>query len=358
MSNHNMYELFIKPILFQFSPESAHKIATNVLNIFNKKFIFDYLEKSTTYKSEKLKFELLGLNFRNPLGLAAGFDKTGELYPLFSRLGFGYIEVGTVTAEEQAGNPKPRLFRYPKEKALINRMGFNNPGCEKVFTILQTQKRLLPRGINIGKTKVVPIEKTIDDYIKSFLKLSPISDYAVINISSPNTPGLRNFQEKDAFVKLISGIQKGIGGSFMIPTFIKLAPDLSNQSIEEILEVIDDLNLAGVILTNTIIDRNVISKYKNIETGGISGKPLEKRATEIIRLAYKKIRGKLPIIGVGGIDSPESALEKIQAGANLIQIYTGYIYKGPFLPYNILKFLDEFMEKNGVKNIQELVGSK
>jgi dihydroorotate dehydrogenase len=290
--------------------------------------------------------------------MAAGFDKTGELYPFLTKLGFGHVEIGTITGEEQSGNPKPRVFRYEKESALVNRMGFNNPGCDKAYDAILKQEKKIPRGINAGKTKLVLAENAVDDYVKTFKKLSSLGDYGVINISSPNTPGLRNFQEKDAFVNLVNGIKKGLGGKFLIPTFIKLAPDLGDSAVEELLDVILEVKLSGVILTNTTVDKKVITCYPSIEDGGISGVPVRKRATELIRIAYKKLQGRIPIIGVGGIDSGETALEKIQAGASLFQIYTGYIYKGPFLPALILEYLDKFMEKQGVKNISELVGTE
>ncbi|MCP5497194.1 MAG: quinone-dependent dihydroorotate dehydrogenase [Leptospiraceae bacterium] len=357
--NVNLYETFLKPIFFHFSPEKAHDFATLFLKTVDiLPMGFQVLEKITTYSSNRFKVNISGIDFPNPLGLAAGFDKTGELYPYFSKLGFGFLEVGTVTGEEQPGNPSPRLFRYPDENALVNRMGFNNPGCERVFQTLNIQKKTIPRGINIGKTKAIPLEKTVDDYVKSFQKLSKISDYGVINISSPNTPGLRGFQEKEAFLQLIQGIKQGLGGQFLIPTFVKLAPDLKDRDIEEILEIIIDLGVSGVVLTNTTIQKNLIKKYNSVEDGGISGEPLRNRSTEVIQLAYQKLQGRLPIIGVGGIDSGITALEKIIAGANLIQIYTGYIYKGPFLPYMILEYLDGFMVKNGIKNINELTGLK
>lgn len=353
-----IYEATLKQFFFRLNPENAHELSKNLLNLANSlPFVFPVLEKLTTYESPRLSVEIAGVQFKNPLGMAAGFDKTGDLYPFLARLGFGHVEVGTITGEGQPGNPKPRIFRYEKQSALVNRMGFNNPGADNAYLTISKQIKKIPRGINIGKTKLVPIEYAAQDYIKSFKKLSELGDYGVINISSPNTPGLRSFQEKDSFISLIKGIKQGLGGEFLIPTFIKLAPDLDDKAIEELLDIILDFRLAGVILTNTTIDKSVLSKYSKVEDGGISGIPIRNRSTEVIRLAYKKLKGRLPIIGVGGIDSGESALEKIQAGANLFQIYTGYIYKGPLLPFSILEYLDKFMEKEGVKNISELVGT-
>ncbi|MCB1158052.1 MAG: quinone-dependent dihydroorotate dehydrogenase [Leptospiraceae bacterium] len=358
MLRDQLYKKLIKPFFFRKDPETAHySMLKSLKTLSGVPFFIKLLSKSCTYKSERLHTELKGLHFSNPLGLAAGFDKTGELYPYLSRLGFGFIEVGTITGEKQDGNPLPRIFRYEEEFALINRMGFNNPGSEEAFHILNTQKKVIPRGINAGKTKVVALENALEDYLKTFKRLIPLSDYAVINISSPNTPGLRNLQEKDSFYKLIQGIQKGLSESFQIPIFVKFAPDLNDKDIEELLEIVQSLNLGGVILTNTTINEKVLHTNRLIESGGISGKPLRQRSNETIRLAYKKLQGKTPIIGVGGIFSGEDALEKIQLGANLIQIYTGYVYEGPFLPYKILSYLDSFMMKQGVRSIEELVGT-
>jgi dihydroorotate dehydrogenase len=355
----SFYEAALKPFFFKLSPENAHELSKGLLDLADKiPFFFPTLEKLTSYESERLKTKVSNIEFKNPLGMAAGFDKTGELYPFLSRLGFGFVEVGTITAFGQDGNPKPRLFRYEKESALVNRLGFNNPGSEKAYHTLHSQTRKIPRGINVGKTKITPIEKTVEDYSTSLKKLSPISDYALINISSPNTPGLRGFQEKESFIELIEGIKKSLGGKFSIPTYIKLAPDLEDSAIEELLEIVLSLQLDGVVLTNTTINPSVLKNTSNIETGGISGKPLRMRSTDVIKLAYKKLQGRIPIIGVGGIDSFEAALEKIFSGANLIQIYTGYVYKGPFLPYMILEGLDLYLNRFGIKNISEIVGQK
>jgi dihydroorotate dehydrogenase len=335
-----IYELTLKPFFFKLNPESAHELSRGLLQLADSvPFLFSQIEKFCNYESDRLNTNISGIQFKNPLGMAAGFDKTCELYPFLARLGFGYVELGTITAEGQTGNPKPRIFRYEKDLSLVNRLGFNNPGSEKAYKIISSQKKVIPRGINVGKTKLTPPELTIEDYTKTLKKLSPLCDYAVINISSPNTPGLRGFQEKENFIELIEGIRKNLGGEFLIPTFVKLAPDLDDSAIQELLEMILSLKLS-------------------VEEGGISGRPLRKRSTDVIRLAYKVLKGRLPIIGVGGIDSFESALEKILAGASLIQIYTGYIYKGPFLPYMILEGIDQFLQKQGVPNIAEIVGKE
>ncbi|MCE9500952.1 MAG: quinone-dependent dihydroorotate dehydrogenase [Leptospira sp.] len=359
MVRDHFYSLFLKPLFFSLDPENAHQLSVSLLKAANQfPGFLNKIEQVTTYKSERLKVKVAGIEFSNPLGMAAGFDKTGELYPFLAKLGFGHVEIGTITGEKQPGNPQPRVFRYPKDQALINRMGFNNPGSKEALCIISTQKKFIPRGINAGKTKIVPAENAVEDYVKTFQSLSGVSDYGVINVSSPNTPGLRNLQEKDALVALVNGIRKGLGGKFLIPTFVKLAPDLEENAFLELLDIVLDLGISGLVLTNTTLDKSSLTGYSRIEEGGLSGRPVREKSTGFIRLAYKKLQGRLPIIGVGGIDSGESALEKIKAGANLIQIYTGYIYQGPFLPYNILKFLDNFMLKEGVGNISQLTGSE
>ncbi|NBU99551.1 MAG: quinone-dependent dihydroorotate dehydrogenase, partial [Spirochaetia bacterium] len=349
-----IYELTLKPLFFRLNPESAHNLSVKLLSIFNSlPGIFKVIDKLTSYNSPRLQTEVAGIKFLNPLGMAAGFDKTGELYPFLGQLGFGHVEVGTITGEAQPGNPKPRIFRYEKEEALINRMGFNNPGAEYAFETISKQKKTIIRGINAGKTKLVSPENAIADYVKTFKILTPLADYGVINISSPNTPGLRGFQEKESFITLINGIKEGLGGNFPLPMFVKLAPDLEFFALEELLDIILDIKLDGVILTNTTINPSVLPNYSNLETGGISGKVLREKSTQFIRKAYNKLQKRIPIIGVGGIYDGESALEKIKAGANLIQIYTAYIYKGPFLPYKILEYLDQKMILEGIKSIDE-----
>ncbi len=354
-----IYETTFKPLFFKLSPEDSHNLAKSLLEIaHNVPFLFNLIEKYTTYLSSRLKINISGIDFSNPLGMAAGFDKTGELYPYLAKLGFGFIEVGTITGEAQEGNPKPRVFRYEKDFALVNRMGFNNLGCEKTFEILRKQQKSIPRGINIGKTKLIPPERAVEDYVKSIKILLPYADYFVINISSPNTPGLRDFQQKQNFIDLITGIKSKLDPNFAIPIFVKFAPDLDISYFEELLEIVLSLNLNGVIVTNTTIDKSVLKSYPldKVQEGGISGLVLEKRATEFVRIARKVLKGRIPIIGVGGIFSPELALKKILAGADLIQIYTGYIYKGPFFPYMILEYIDKFLENNKIVSVQEIVG--
>lgn len=338
------------------SPENAHELSQNLLRLGNRvPFFFSTLESVTTIQSDRLRTNVAGIEFPNPLGMAAGFDKTGELYPFLSRMGFGHVEIGTVTGEAQPGNPQPRLFRYPKEEALVNRMGFNNPGSEAMKATLSNQKKAAIRGINAGKTKLVELEDAAKDYAKSFHTLSSFGDYGVINISSPNTPGLRSLQSRKEFRNLFLGIQSELGGKFPFPIFVKFAPDLSEDELLDNLEECISLGVQAVILTNTTLDKSSLST-PDPEEGGLSGKPLREKANHFTRIAYKFLQGRIPIIGVGGIDSGETALERIQSGANLIQIYTGYIYKGPFLPYDILKTIDNYLEKTGKSSVSEIVG--
>ena len=345
------YKNFIKPIFFSFKPETAHEILKKVLPLTNP--FLNSLASNLSFESTNLEVKLENLHFSNPLGLAAGFDKTGELYPYLSKMGFGFIEIGTVTGEAQDGNDKPRIFRFQEKKALINRLGFNNDGALKTYERLKNQKKTIIRGINVGKTKVVSNENASKDYLKSLNLLSPIHDYATINISSPNTENLRMLQEKANLKNLLSEIFSNL--DCKIPIFIKLAPDLDKKSLLEIFELIFDFPISGLILTNTSIE---FSKEEYREKGGLSGVPIQKKSTEIIRFAYKEIGKKIPIIGVGGIFCPKSALEKILAGASLIQIYTGYIYEGPYLVPQILKYLDQFLKKNKIQSIQKIVGKE
>ncbi|WCL49275.1 quinone-dependent dihydroorotate dehydrogenase [Leptospira sp. GIMC2001] len=352
------YSYLLKPLFFRLSPENAHELAKGLLELGDKfPFFLSTLHSITNYSSDRLVSTVAGIKFENPLGMAAGFDKTGELYPFLCKLGFGHIEIGTVTGEEQLGNPRPRLFRYPEFNALINRMGFNNPGAEKMNITLMKQPRINVRGINAGKTKIVPIEDSAQDYAKSFRILGKYADYGVINISSPNTPGLRSLQGREAFRKLFLDIKQELGGSFDFPIFVKFAPDLSDEELLENLQEALDLKISGVILTNTTLDKSSLGLAKP-EEGGLSGVPLRDRALHCTRIAYKFLQGRIPIIGVGGIDSGASALERIQAGANIIQIYTSYIYQGPFLPWEINKHIDEYLKKSGKKSISEIVGEK
>ncbi|WP_259067326.1 quinone-dependent dihydroorotate dehydrogenase [Mucilaginibacter sp. X4EP1] len=342
-----MYSL-IKPILFQFDPERVHYFVTANLKRFNRFPGGAALSRGIwDIKHPQLEKEVFGLTFKNPVGLAAGFDKNGEMMGEMANLGFGFIEVGTVTPLPQLGNPQPRMFRLPADGGLINRMGFNNLGVDVVAERLATfrknakgaQKKLIIGG-NIGKNKVTPNEDATSDYIKCFDRLFDVVDYFVVNVSSPNTPGLRALQEKEPLMELLNTLQqRNLKNGISRPILLKIAPDLTNEQLNDIVEIVQGTGIAGIIATNTTISReDLVSKdsLKN-EIGGLSGKPLTQRSTEVIKYLSEKSNGAFPIIGVGGIHSAEDAIEKLNAGASLIQLYTGFIYEGPGLIKRINK---------------------
>jgi dihydroorotate dehydrogenase len=334
-----MYSL-IKPLLFQFDPENIHYFVTRNLKRFNR-FGGAALSRAIwDLKDQRLEKEVFGLKFINPVGLAAGFDKNGEVISELANMGFGFIEVGTVTPLPQPGNPKPRMFRAPEDKALINRMGFNNLGVDVVAErIAAYRKKASPAqkdliiGGNIGKNKNTPNEDAVSDYIKCFDRLFDVVDYFVVNVSSPNTPGLRELQEKEPLMYLLNTLQqRNNKNNVSKPILLKIAPDLTNEQLDDIVEIVQQTKIAGVIATNTTIDKSSLSNPKlKEEAGGLSGAPLTKRSTEVIRYLADKSNLLFPIIGVGGIHSEEDALEKLDAGASLVQLYTGFIYEGPGL---------------------------
>lgn len=338
-----MYSL-IKSILFKFDPEKIHYFVTDWLKKMNKIALVNSAIKSF-YKIEhkSLEREVFGLHFKNPVGLAAGFDKNGDFIEEFANFGFGFIEVGTVTPLAQSGNEKPRMFRLKADKAIINRMGFNNDGVEALAKKLATVKRDgLIIGGNIGKNKVTPNENAVDDYVKCFDALFDVVDYFVVNVSSPNTPNLRALQEKEPLKHILNTLQnRNLKNNISRPILLKIAPDLSTQQLDDIVEIIQETKIAGIIATNTTISREGLNSPKNLieEMGGVSGKPLKNRSTEVIRYLSEKSNQSFPIIGVGGINSADDALEKMEAGATLVQIYTGFVYEGPGLVKQILKKL-------------------
>ena len=335
-----MYKKIISPFLFLFDPEKIHTFTFFLIKVFFKIPILGFIiESFYKVKSPKLERKLFGLNFENPVGIAAGFDKNATHISEFEKFGFGFIEIGTVTPKPQHGNPKKRLFRLKEDTAIINRMGFNNDGVVKIKNRLKKNYNVLIGG-NIGKNKVTPNSQAKNDYIICFKELYNYVDYFVVNVSSPNTPGLRELQSKEFLNDLFIELNKLRSNEIIKkPILIKISPDLSKQKILEILEVIDTNNIDGIIATNTTIDYpNLKSKNKN-ETGGLSGAPLYDKSNEVISFISKKTKGKLPIIGVGGISTPEQAVKKIEAGAHLIQLYTGIIYEGPGIVRKINKKL-------------------
>ncbi|HKC67001.1 MAG TPA: quinone-dependent dihydroorotate dehydrogenase [Bacteroidia bacterium] len=333
-----MYKLFIKPILFLFNPEKAHHITFALLRFF---LSFPFAKKITgalfVTKSNKLAKTVAGLHFPNPVGLAAGLDKNALVVDEFACLGFGSIEIGTVTPKAQPGNDKPRLFRLPKDEALINRMGFNNDGVnEAAFRLAKRKNKHIIIGGNIGKNKITPNDNATQDYIISFHALYDVVDYFVVNVSSPNTPNLRELQEKGPLTNLLSNLQKeNAGKKIQKPIFLKIAPDLTDTQLQDIVDIVIVTKIAGLIATNTTISREGLitsqQEIQNIGAGGLSGKPLTKRSTEVIKFLRNKLDKHIAIIGVGGIHSAQDAIDKLNAGADLIQLYTGFIYEGPAL---------------------------
>ncbi|MFT5616798.1 MAG: dihydroorotate dehydrogenase [Arenicella sp.] len=332
-----MYKNFIRPLLFSFSPEKIHHFTIDSLKLgfkvpFSRNISKSYFQES----SPLLEREVFGLKFPNPVGLAAGFDKDAKMIDEMENFGFGFVEIGTVTPKPQVGNPQPRLFRLPKDKGLINRMGFNNEGVDKAVERLKNRNSKIIVGGNIGKNKATPNEEAISDYEICFNKLFDYVDYFVVNVSSPNTPNLRDLQDKEPLTKLLQHLQNlNQAKSNPKPLLLKIAPDLTDSQLDDIIEIAETTQLSGVIATNTTIDRGNLTtssqEIGEIGNGGLSGKPLAKRATEVIKYLHEKSDGKLTIIGVGGIHSAQDAQEKIEAGASLVQLYTGFVYEGPWL---------------------------
>ncbi len=338
-----MYQL-LKSILFRYDPENIHHVVTAGLRIANRIWgVKTLIKKSFQMEDIRLEREVFGLKFKNPVGLAAGFDKNADLVEEISRFGFGFIEIGTVTPLPQAGNEKPRMFRLRADEALINRMGFNNQGVDVVANRLNHIKREgLIIGGNIGKNKITPNENAVNDYVICFDRLFDVVDYFVVNVSSPNTPGLRELQEKEPLKHILNTLQsRNRKNGISRPVLLKIAPDLTESQLDDIIEIVLETQIAGVIATNTTISREGLNSSAALrsEAGGLSGKPLANRSTGVIRYLSQKSNKAFVIIGVGGIHSAEDALEKMNAGASLIQLYTGFIYEGPGLVKRILKRL-------------------
>lgn len=337
-----MYNI-VKKILFKYDPENVHyKVMNWLTKAYNLGVGKRYLESNYCIKHPSLERTVFGLKFKNPVGLAAGFDKDARFVDELACLGFGFIEIGTVTPRPQDGNEKPRLFRFPNDEAIINRMGFNNQGVETAALRLKNRKTDIIIGGNIGKNKTTSNEDAVKDYEYCFKILHTVVDYFVVNISSPNTPNLRELQEKEPLRDLLLQLQNlNLSYPNPKPILLKIAPDLSNTQLDDVIEVVTETQLAGIVATNTTIDREGLKANKNLiektGSGGVSGKPLKQRSTEIIQYISTKTNGKLPIIAVGGIFTAEDAQEKINAGASLVQVYTGFIYEGPAIAKKICK---------------------
>jgi len=357
------YRNIVRPVLFTSDSEEIHNTTLRGLGWLSRsKFGLDLIE--SFYGIANLPVELFGLRFPNPIGLAAGMDKQAHAVPAWEALGFGFTELGGVTWHSQPGNATPRMFRAIADDALINRMGFNNPGAEVIAARLATWKQASlwpkhPVGINLGKSKVTPLEKAAEDYADSFRALRDYGDFFVVNVSSPNTPNLRQLQDKAALAEILQALQS-INAKPAKPILVKVAPDLSYEALDEILDLVHPCAIAGIVATNTTIGRPEANdpSLERIyaESGGLSGRPLSLRSTQVIRHIYRASKGRLPIIGVGGIFNAVDAWEKITAGATLVQLYTGLVYEGPSLPREIAEGLGRLLEKHNLKSIEQAVG--
>ena len=337
-----MYKKLIRPILFLFDAENVHHFSFGSIRLAHKiPFVGGIIRYFYTVKHPKLEREVFGIRFPNPIGLAAGFDKDAILFRELSNFGFGFIEIGTLTPKPQDGNPKKRLFRLQADQGIINRMGFNNQGVEAAIKRLKRNKNVIIGG-NIGKNKTTPNDQATDDYLICFDALFPYVDYFVVNVSSPNTPNLRDLQEKKPLTALLKTLQiENHKREKPKPILLKIAPDLTETQLLDIIDIVADTSIDGVIATNTTIARDGLQTDAEItkETGGLSGKPLRNRSTEVIRFLDTKSKNSFPIIGVGGIHTPQDAIEKLEAGASLLQVYTGFVYEGPAMVKRILNRL-------------------
>ena len=371
----DIYQAGIRPILFsalKADPEWLHQRTLQALGWLERtserpltQWVQAQLQHNYSLRSPEMEQTLWGLEFPNPLGLAAGFDKDGVAAGVWGAFGFGFAELGTVTFQAQLGNPRPRLFRLSADNAALNRMGFNNQGAEALATRLGQRlgyPRSVPLGINLGKSKVTPLEDAAADYLGSFRLLKDLGDYFVVNVSSPNTPGLRSLQDASQLSQIVEALQQENQG--LKPILVKIAPDLEEEAIRDVLNLAKNYQLSGIIATNTTIRRDMLKTQRieatgkpvTEEAGGISGAPLRQRSTEVIRFIHQQTQGQLPIIGVGGIFTAEDAWEKITAGASLIQVYTGWIYEGPWMARRILEGLLHKLEEKGLTKISEAVG--
>lgn len=344
-----MYKHLIRPFLFSFNPETAHKITFTVLKIGKFLPVKPLLKTMLHPKSLHLETEVFGIKFPNKVGIAAGLDKNAEVYDMLGCLGFGHIEIGTVTPKPQEGNPKPRSFRLVSDNAVINRMGFNNNGLESAVKKLRNRNKNLIIGGNIGKNTLTDNKDALNDYIKCFNGLYNVVDYIVVNVSCPNVTNLHKLQDQDSLEEILTTLNdlRSKKDTYK-PILLKISPDLNYNQVDETLEVVKRCKIDGVIATNTTTSRDNLNttdtKIKEIGNGGLSGIPIKNRSTEIIKHIHKKTNGKLPIIGVGGIFSAEDALEKLNAGASLIQVYTGFIYQGPGLAKSINKTIKKLQK--------------
>ncbi|MEB3229568.1 MAG: quinone-dependent dihydroorotate dehydrogenase [Leptolyngbyaceae bacterium] len=371
----DIYQFLLRPLLFSGLNVDPEWLKQQILAALGQicthpnaitQWIEHQCDRAYCVQSLRLQQTVLGHTFANPVGLAAGFDKNGIAAGFWPHLGFGFAELGTVTWHGQPGNPRPRLFRLPQDGAAINRMGFNNHGATAMAQVLselwQHRPSPIPIGINLGKSKITPLEEAAQDYRQSFAQLKPLGDYFVVNVSSPNTPGLRSLQATEQLIPIITALQSA--NSANQPILVKIAPDLELAAIAAILDVIQTYQLAGIIATNTTLSREGLTTQRipqtgrspQEEAGGLSGKPLRQRSTDIIRFIYQQTQGQVPIIGVGGIFTADDAWEKITAGASLVQTYTGWVYQGPWMIRRVLTGLLQKLDETGLSSISEAVG--
>ncbi len=348
-----LYKTFIRPLLFRFDPEKVHYFVSGSLQfIFRIPGMAALAQSFTKVKDVRLEQEVFGLKFKNPVGVAAGFDKDARLYGALENLSFGFVEVGTITPESQRGNPKPRLFRLPADGGLINRMGFNNDGLEAAVSRLRKRRKSgVIIGGNLGKNTLTPNAKASDDYVRLFEGLFDVVDYFVVNVSCPNISNLRELQDKDALREILDRLQAlNRKKPHSKPVLLKVSPDLNNLQLDEVIQLVSETGIAGVVAVNTTISREQLKsqeeRVRYIGKGGLSGKPLQNRALEVVRYLSEKSGKAFPIIGVGGIFTAEDALQMLAAGADLVQVYTGFIYEGPFIAKQINKAV---LKKFGVK---------
>lgn len=361
-----IYKTIIRPLLFRKDPESSHDMILNMLA--RLEFFYGTLEEFYKVVDPRLSVEIGTLTFNNPVGLAGGFDKNAVAPKMISAFGFGFMEIGAITAQAQPGNPKPRLYRLPEDLALINRLGFNNEGAQAVALKLDRLRARgslpkIPLGMNIGRTKIVETKDAVADFLACFETLFPHGDFFTLNVSSPNTPNLRDLQEKSLLWELVAAVQETnrrlaerarIGPK---PVFVKIAPDMEFSQVDEIIDVVESTKLSGIVATNaTAFMREKLRSPYGPEPGGLSGRPITKMVTSFIAHIYRAARGRLPIIGVGGIFEARDAYDKIQAGASAVQIYTGWIYEGPGAVKRINKGLLRLLERDGLNHISEAVG--
>ena len=366
-----LWEKIARPLLFKLPAEKAHYLSMGAFDcLLAPKLISNQFRSRYQVNDPSLATTVFGLDFKNPIGLAAGFDKDARWFPELATLGFGHVEVGTITGQAQPGNPQPRLFRLPTDKAIINRMGFNNDGADGAAARLAKTKRSSPDdivGVNIGKTKVVPVEEADQDYLFSFERLFTYADYFTVNVSSPNTPGLRKLQNKEPLMRLLSSIlelNQRLAADHEVdpkPVLLKIAPDVTDEQLTDIISILREIEMSGIIATNTTLSRADLKTNPNIVeeigAGGLSGSPLTTRSRMVVKQLHEELKGQVPIIGVGGVMCGEDAWQMILAGASLVQVYTGFIYGGPGMVRDINRHIVSKLKQGGFSNVAEAIGT-